>query len=240
MGRLYDCLRDSGNAQIVGPRRIGKSSLLRAMERASVGWLRKAAVAWVDMMDSANHTSAGWFETVALAWKWKIVPVGDAAFSRQLREFTESGFQPVLVLDEFEKFTALSGEFRLPFFENLRAQTQLSILTASRVTLDRVREAGADISPYYNTFTLIRTGDFTPDEARAFVAKPRAGITPFTPAERDAILAFAAAHPLKLTIACDAMLRARRAKRSGESAIAAAQDEWDALKPRGHGEKSAE
>ena len=51
--RLRDYVRNRQNCQMVGPRRIGKSSLLRYVERHAIEWAQASRVAYLDLQESA-------------------------------------------------------------------------------------------------------------------------------------------------------------------------------------------
>lgn len=213
---LRDYIRTRSNVQIVGPRRMGKSSLLLAVGHRVKDWIEQPAFAFVDMEMANCHTVKGWLRCVAREWNWPKPPENLADFADRVQAELRARRRLVLCLDEFEKFKDLAGEFTIDFFENLRGcgQAGVSILTAARMSLREIRKSGALLSPYYNTFARLDLGPFTDLEARAFVSLARTAVPEFTEDESAAILKSAKGHPLRLVFACHDVLEA---KRNGET-----------------------
>jgi len=105
--KLRDYLRTRSNVQIVGPRRIGKSSLLLAVGHRVKEWLKQPAFAFVDMEMANCHTVKGWLRYVAREWDWPKPPDNLADFADCVGADVRAGRQLVLCLDEFEKFAEL-------------------------------------------------------------------------------------------------------------------------------------
>jgi hypothetical protein len=232
--RISDFLGTRSNVQIVGDRRIGKSSLLLEVGRRVGDWLERPQFAWLDMQFPACQTQAGWFRHIAREWQWPDVPVGITDFSERVEDVLKLDGRLVLCLDECEKFIDLADEFPIEFFEGLRAcgQKGLSILTASRITLRKIREHGGRLSPYYNIFSILNLGPFTSPETLEFVSRPRPGMKLlFSEPERAKILAFADRHPLKLQIACYHVFEARMSDVGLQQALADARREWEEMRP---------
>ncbi|HEX9919251.1 MAG TPA: hypothetical protein VGA87_08790, partial [Pyrinomonadaceae bacterium] len=166
------------NCQIVGPRRIGKTSLLRQIERATSAWERSAVVAYVDLQDPRCFALDSWLKLATRQLRWATTPTTLAEFADQVDETISCGLQPVLCLDEFEELTMRHGEFTRDFFLTLRscAQRGLSIITASRRPLSELTERGDPSSPFYNTFPVVQLGPFDLDDAQDFVHLHRPGV----------------------------------------------------------------
>lgn len=223
------------NCQVVGPRRVGKTSLLRHVEHQASEWEGSAAAAYLDMQDPRCYTLAGWLALAARQFGWAAAPRGLAEFAERAEQTLTDGRRPVLCLDEFEQLTRRREEFTPDFFLTLRScgQKGMSIVTASRRPLHELTDEHDPTSPFYNTFPLLRLGPLRPAEAADFVNLYRPGTHPFTNDERREILEFAAGHPLALQVACFHVLEA---KKSGDSLIAAirqAADDVEALLPAG-------
>jgi class 3 adenylate cyclase len=217
------------NCQVVGPRRIGKTSLLRQIERAGSAWERGAAVAYLDLQSPRCFTLGGWLTSAARQFRWPVTPTTLAEFADLVDDNVSHGLRPVLCLDEFEELTARRSEFARDFFLTLRscAQSGLSIVTASRRSLSELTERGDPSSPFYNTFPIVRIGPFNPEDAQDFVNLHRHGVPAFTPEERAKLLDFAKGHPLALQVACFHVLEA---KQDGETQTAALQKAADNMK----------
>src|SRR5919205_1578125 len=79
---LQAFLRNRQNSQVVGPRRMGKTSLLRQVERKAAEWEPNAVVAYVDLQDARCFTLAGWLRRVSRLFAW-------TATANNLEEFAE-------------------------------------------------------------------------------------------------------------------------------------------------------
>ena len=220
---LQNYLRQRQNCQVVGPRRIGKTSLLRQIERRAREWDKRAAVAFADMQDPKYWTLTGWLRHVTRQWAWEETPDSLSLFSERLEDAITGGLRPVLCLDEFEGMAKRGTEFTEDFLLALRAcgQKGLAIITASRETLDKITDPHSETSAYFNTFPALKLGVLTEPEAQDFVNAWRVGVAPFTDEEKRGILDFARRHPLALQIACYHVLEA---KETGDT-LATALDE---------------
>jgi class 3 adenylate cyclase len=223
------------NCQIVGPRRIGKTSLLRQVERAAVGWDEQTVVAYLDLQDPRCYTLAGWLSHAARQCHWPTPAATLSDFAECVETALQQGLRPVLCLDEFEELTTRRAEFTRDFFLTLRACAQqgLSIVTASQRPLSELTDRGDPTSPFYNTFPLLRLGPFRPADAQDFVNLHRPGTPAFTSDERAAILEFAKGHPLALQVTCFHTLEAKQNGDTLHAAMRQASDDMDAHLPGG-------
>lgn len=222
------------HCQIVGQRRIGKTSLLRQVERKVPGWDKNALVAYLDLQDPRCYTLAGWLQRVSRQFAISQ-PLNTVAHLADWVENTiKGGRHPVLCLDEFEELAHRRGEFTRDFFLALRScgQLGLSIVTASKAPLSQVTDPADDTSPFYNTFPLLSLGKFSPDEAEDFVTIFRAGVAPFSTEEKSAILSSADGHPLVLQVGCFHVLQAKQNGEALSAALQRAGAEYKAMLPR--------
>jgi hypothetical protein len=183
---------------IVGPRRIGKTSLLLQVERIVKEWEGAAAVtAYTDIQSPRSFTLDGWLEQVSRQLSWSKAPKSLADFSEGIESTLSAGIHPVLFLDEFEELALRPTEFTRDFFMTLRfcGQRGLSIITATRQPLSKLTEPGHETSPYYNSFALVPFATFSQAAAEEFVNMDRHGMIPFTSEEGKAVLDFAKGHP---------------------------------------------
>ncbi len=232
--RLRDLLRGRQNCQIVGPRRIGKTSLLRQIENKAAEWEAAAVVAYVDQQDASCFTRQGWMKYVGRKWHWDAAVSDLAEFSEQVDEMLARNLRPVLCMDEFEEMRARPAEFTHDFFVALRAcgQKGLAILTASKKPLHELTDPQDVSSAFFNTFPLLPLGVFTTKEAEDFVNTYHPGVTPFTPDEKQKILINAKHHPLALQVLCDYVLEAKN-RESISDALSKAAMEIRAMLPQG-------
>jgi AAA+ ATPase superfamily predicted ATPase len=209
-------LQGRQHCQIVGPRRIGKTSLLLQIQRAAPQWDGDAVVALVDLQDPHCFTLSGWLECVGRQLEWDTTPTSLMDFADCVESMLSEGRHPVLCLDEFEELTSRRNEFPRDFFLTMRfcSQKGMSVITASRKPLNELTEHGDPTSPFYNIFPLVRLEPFSSQDAEDFVTTPRPGVPPFTSDESEEILKFAQGHPLALQVACFYVLES---KQSGEN-----------------------
>jgi hypothetical protein len=232
--RLRDFLRGRQNCQIVGSRRIGKTSLLRQVERRAAEWEASAVVAYIDQQDAACFTRSGWLRYVGRKWHWDS-PVDDLAeFSEQVDEMLGRGLRPVLCLDEFEEMTVRPQEFTRDFFLALRAcgQKGLTIFTASKKPLVELTNPQDISSAFFNTFPFLELSRLKKEEAEDFVNYYRPGVPPFTTDEKAKILKFAKLHPLALQVASYYVLEAK-SRETIPQALHKATIEMNAILPQG-------
>lgn len=222
------------NCQIVGPRRIGKTSLLKQIERVARTWEQDAIVAYLDLQDARCVDLSGWLKIVSRKFGWAPPATSLAEFAEYVEDMLSGKQQPVLCLDEFEELTLRRPEFGRDFFMNLRAcgQQGMVIFTSSREQLNRLTEPRDPSSPFYNTFPLMELGPFSDADAHDFVIIHRPGVPSFTSDEREAILEFGKGHPLFLQVACFHVLERKKSSESLTEALRKAADGVRAILPR--------
>jgi class 3 adenylate cyclase len=227
---IRDYLRGRQNCQVVGPRRIGKTSLLLHVERAAAAWDAAAFVVYLDLQDPRCSTLSGWLGLSSHRYSWPTRALTLADFADFIEATVSEGHHPILCLDEFEELTARRGEFTRDFFLTLRAcaQAGLSIITTSQRPLSELTEQGDPTSPFYNTFPILRLGPFASDDAEDFVNLHRPGTPVLKPEEREAILSFAKGHPLALQVACFHVVQAKEWGESLATAMLKAEDDMRA------------
>lgn len=203
-------LRNRQNCQIVGPRRIGKTSLLRHIQREAAKWLPtdNCSVAFMDSQLPQCYTLAGWLKRVSQQFGWNPAATTLTEFAEHIDDNIAAGRRLVLCLDEVPELISRREQFPRDFLLTLRAcgQLGLSIVTAAFKPLSELTDPEDDVSPFYNTFPLLKLSRFTDEEASDFVKPQRPGIPKFKKAERKAILEFARNHPLALQIGCQHVL----------------------------------
>ena len=229
--RVY--LHGRQHCQIVGPRRMGKTSLLLHLERIVPTWKPAAVVTYLDLQDARCFTLRVWLAQASQRFGTSASPTTLAEFAECIEDMLRAGRHPVLCLDEFEELTLRREEFTRDFFVTLRScgQRGMSIVTAAQQRLSNLTESGDPTSPFYNTFPLVPLGPFDDTEAHYFVALAREGVAPFTPAERQVILAFANGHPLALQVTCFHVLQGREEGLNLSDALLRAEDDMQAHLP---------
>ena len=209
---------DAGEPQsvsIVGERRIGKSSLLRAVLRRKERLLRRPdefVFAYLDLHEKVHgdtsHFFAALMEEIALRLQdsqlSKTTPSYENIRSLVAR-VDRTGVKLVLVLDEFEAITQ-NQNFTVEFFSFLRSlpnnYSVSFIVSSAREIQDLCHSKEVSGSPFFNIFHKLNLGSFTPEEAAQLIAEPSraAGyaLEPYAPA----ILRVGGCFPFFLQLAC--------------------------------------
>lgn len=210
------------NCQLVGPRRIGKTSLLRQVQHLAGKWEETVAVAYLDLQDPRCFTLSGCLEQASGQFGWATPARSLAELAEGVDTMLSRGGRPVLCLDEFDEMRRRPGEFTRDVFMALRASGQrgMAVLTTSQQLLSTLTDPKDPSSPFYNTFPVVQVGPFSSENADDFLALYRPGVPPFEAEEQTAILEFAKGHPLALQVAC---LHVLQAKEGGEPPVAALQ-----------------
>lgn len=178
------------NVSVVGPRLIGKSSLLHHIVATGQQRLSESyQFHYLDLqpIDSAEEFYTHACETIA----------HESGQSYYDLRTTIEGKKIVLCLDEFEK--SVEADFGGEFFDEMRSLAQtgnLALVIATKVPLNQVymRYQGLT-SGFPNIFTRVGLGELTEADARALVAKA----DHFNREEKDFIFQMAGAHPYWLS-----------------------------------------
>ena len=224
---LRDYIHNRQNCQIVGPRRIGKTSLLLQVERHLQSWEESAVLAYVDLHDARCYSLEGWLAKVSQKLSWSKPAATLAEFNERIEAMVSQNVLPVLCLDEFEEFTMRRQEFSRDFFMNLRhcGNQGMAIITASQKHLNELTEPDDPTSPFYNTFPLLKLGPFSEDDVHDFLSLMRPNVPAFESAEKEAILKLSKGYPIALQVACFHVLNSKRSGASLDSALRTAADD---------------
>jgi hypothetical protein len=225
VSQVLGLLRNLQNAALVGPRRIGKTSLLfhlaapaihagyglspdeyvfayldgEELTELDAGQIRRAM-----MEELVAALGAGGHEvpTVVLSEG----PLGYRAFRQSVRQLTQRGLKLIFCFDEFECLGA-NPHLGPSFFSSLRGlagQFDVAYVTASKAQIQALTYAHAETlsSPFFNTFAHLHLGLFSDDDAQGLIEQlaAKAGV-PFPSDLGDFILELAGPHPLLLQIA---------------------------------------
>jgi hypothetical protein len=234
LGKIFSALEMAVTGQvqpvaIIGPRRIGKSSLLYHLTQIFDQHLQNPDMyhfIYVDLDAAGCQTQTGLFkyilECLPLA---EGVPTPDLiAFDAALERLHRSGGPcPVVCLDEFEHLTQRKAEFPDDFFTALRSLAQdgkVALVTASKTSLAELFVQGGLTSPFHNIFQPLILGDLPVAEADELLARGRACDRPFTGSECADLRRLAGENPYALQLAGSLLYQAK---------VAPAPD-WDQLK----------
>lgn len=168
-------------------------------------------VAYINLQDPKYHTVKGFL-------KYSLSEIGcdsevilpSNSLNKNLIAFSESieglrrGTKPVLLIDEFENLTKRSAEFDNDFFDTMRSlgyNGNIAYVTASLRSLRSLCIEGNFTSPFYNIFSEVPLGMFSPEETSEFLSAKREGVE-FNGEEIEFIKEIANDPPLHLQIAC--------------------------------------
>ncbi|NQE46670.1 hypothetical protein C5S31_11675 [ANME-1 cluster archaeon GoMg2] len=206
---IFSRLSNLQSCDVSGERKIGKSSLLHYIFMK----LRDGdeyRVAYIDMQDPKYHTVEGFLKYSLKELGSDPIVISSNSHNENLIAFSDSiadlsnEIKPVLLIDEFGKLTERQEEFNNDFFDAMRSlgyHGNIAYVTASLHSLKWLCTAGNFTSPFYNIFSQVHLGLFSPDETTEFLSAKREGVV-FTEKEIEFIKRIAKNHPLHLQIAC--------------------------------------
>ena len=221
------------SVNVVGERRIGKSSLLYHFFQT---WEQRVhrpgryLVAYLSLQSAAARTRGDFYCAVAQALlerpRVQQYPDSVTALSRNplrppdfeqaMRAFRSRGLLPVLCLDEFEALLRHPDEFDDGFYDSLRTlmnESTLMLVVATQEPLQEYRNRYRLTSRFFNLGHMIRLGELTDEEALALVRLPASTIPgapeALTPEEQRTALAWGGRHPCRLQLAAYSLCQAR-------------------------------
>jgi len=224
---LYTRLAVTQSCSIVGPRRIGKSSLLYHLSHQFIysDHLTDASsfvFAFLDLQELDQLGPQDFFlsavEKLKAAGEGRLQldPGRDGTlpgFRRFLSRATDDNLRLVLCLDEFEML-ARNTNFTSDFFSFLRglcSNYSLALVTSSQTSLyDLCHQGDLQTSQFWNIFTELPLGLMPPEEASRLILQPSAAQgRPFTEDDARWVLELTGGHPLFTQIACYHLYEAR-------------------------------
>jgi len=214
---------------VVGERRIGKSSLLyhffQTYEQRVQGAGKNPGnyvVVYLSLQAAQCRKETSFYQAVAQALIHRPVVQGNPALVAPLQAGTldRNGFStaieawqaqkvlPVLCLDKFEELLAKPDQFTDDFYDNLRSlmdRNALMLVIASYRNLDVYKHKYRFLSSFFNLGQVLPVGGITETEATDLMRLPEHKIPGATAAlspERQQLgLAWGGRHPLLLQLA---------------------------------------
>ncbi len=173
------------SVSVVGERRIGKSSLLRAILCQAAKFLRSpecCIFVFLDLQEKMYADVPQFFasltEEIALACRDPAIANQPPTYENVRKlvvELERRGMKLVLLLDEFEALTQ-SRNFSVEFFNFLRSLPNNHpvsfILTSARELHELCHSREIAGSPFFNIFHRLSLGCFLPEEARELIDRP--------------------------------------------------------------------
>ncbi len=225
--RIYERIKAvrPQSISIVGVRRIGKSSLLKALHhvanrRKHLPNPEEYVFVFVDLQAKRNVEPGELFRYIygELQREYRghlklNVSTDYDGLQQIVQIYHDAGLKLVFLWDEFESVTRnpkIGPEF-YAYFRSLANNYNVAYITSSSDQLQRLCHAKEiSDSPFFNIFTNQRLGAFKPDEARELIVEPSAKIgEPLAP-HLDFIIDLAGYFPFFVQIACSAMLSSMR------------------------------
>jgi len=212
-------LQKMHSTSVIGPRRIGKSSLahyLYLMGNQLLG--HDYEFVWLDGQSNHSASVVHFFKAIASSSSLVYSP-GDN-LTDCLINFEDAVKQHpsrlVIVINEFELLAdeEHQKEFGIGFYNTLRFLAEhgnLALVTTSQSSLkDLCKHVLGVSSPFYNIFEELVLRSFSTEEANAFLAHHHDDVT-LAPSEirfiQERVESYQ--HPLVLQIACDSVFKNR-------------------------------
>jgi hypothetical protein len=227
LGQILGLLRNGQSVSLIGPRRIGKSSLLlhlcRLTVREEFGLSASSSLfALIDCQELAGSPPEEVYEALitsiidaskryGIEFDMVDRPGSYRSLDQLLNSFQKSGVSVVILLDEFELLAA-NEQLTPYFFARLRGLTSkhgLAFLTSSQRPLFAIT---ADVrilsSPFFNIFVTLPLGMFSYEEAWSLIDQRLEGTGVYFPNElREHLLSLVGPHPFFLHVAGDHAFR---------------------------------
>ena len=219
---------------IVGERRVGKSSLLYHFY---LTWQQHVCdrdhyvVIFLSLQDARCQNRASFYQCIVQtlvqhphvqrkkslsATLQGISTIDHASFAQVLEVFKQHRILPVLCLDEFEVLFKYHSEFDDQFYDHLRSlvdRNVLMLIVTSHKSLDYYREGDSVTSTFFNNGQTYHLDVFTDAEADELLLLPASTVAGVQPALRvdEQVLArqWAGQHPYLLQLAAHSLCLAR-------------------------------
>lgn len=224
---------------VVGPRRIGKSSLLYHFCQTyaqRVSDPKCYAVIYLSLQSPQCQYEEGFYQAIArqlrhhviihknpaLIEALKVKPFNRLAFCAAVGQYKRQGVLPVLCLDEFGPLFRHPDEFDDGFFDNLRSLMEsrvLMLVVASHRGLDFYQRRHHLKSAFFKLWQVIALGELTEAAAQELVNLPASKTPAATPAlspqEQRLVRQLGGRHPYLLQLAASLLYEARQLGRDG-------------------------
>ena len=215
---------------IVGVRRIGKSSLLKHFCRTYIEKIqsrgedpKKYLAIYIDLEQIRCRSKSGFFQVVAdelrrnleqnYAWYGQPDILIQALtansfdtdnFNQALVKFRDEGILPIICLDKIETLLKYPNEFKDDFYDNLRFLMGLNALMfviASEKTIKVYRDQNKLNSAFFNDAQTIMLEGLTENEARDLVRLPKNAQAVLNDDEQKIALGWGGRNPYLLQLA---------------------------------------
>ncbi len=218
------------SVNVVGERRIGKSSLLyhfcQTWEQR-VNHPSRFVVMYLDLQAKTPPSETAFYQALgralakqpaiqrveALRRNLLAPPRSPQDFAPLLEQFSDHVLLPVFCLDEFEVLLKNGEQFTDGFFDQLRGfmnASQLMFVLSSRKPLDVYAGEQELTSTFFNLGHVVELGEFDEEEAEELVQLPGGGESALDPEEQELARQWGENHPYLLQLAAMALFEARQ------------------------------
>lgn len=195
---LLDRASKGESTSLVGPRRIGKSWLMKYLKLVAAARIGShVRVGYLDLTAPSCATLSGFtieaMKALHLALPDRIESGGSSLMEleRGVKELQSRDLVPILCLDEFENVNKLDAYPGI-VLEHLRAITQvgLGLVVSTRKPLIEMVDASLQTSPFFNVCQQVILKPFERRDAESFT-QSKSDQSGFTSQERDYMLQLA-------------------------------------------------
>jgi len=207
-----------GSISVVGPRKIGKSSLLnyvynRSNRQKFLEQPDQMLMVFLDLQRDSGMSMETFVRTLLgiaeLELRGRLDLTGCAHNLDGVRDMVQridgAGYRLVLLLDEFETVTT-NANFNLEFFSFLRYLANhynVAYLTSSERDLQQLcHTKEISDSPFFNIFTTLQLTVFKRDEAETLIRVPSERVGKPLGAHTNSIIDMAGLFPFFIQMAC--------------------------------------
>ena len=222
------------SVNVVGRRRIGKSSLLYHFSQTYEQWVpepTRYVVIYLSLQDSRCQREDGLYQAVArelwhnltvqrnpaLIEPLRVKPFNRLAFCAAMGQYKRQGVLPVFCLDEFGPLFRHPEEFDHGFFDNLRSLMESSVLmlvVASHRKLEFYQRRHKLTSAFFKLWQVLMLSELTEQEAQVLVCLPASTIAGATAAlsmqEQRIVRQWGGRHPYLLQLAASLVYEGRQ------------------------------
>lgn len=216
--RIFNCLEVANTGQlqsvsIVGPHRMGRSSLLNYIATKYHHYLQEPNLyrfVYVSPHDANCHSAGEFLCKVMDSLNLPLHTHHNATlqeFQEAILLLNQNNIRPIICLDEFEDLLT-ANSFTDEFFDVLRhlmSESALAFVIASTKPLSDLVSSNKYTSPFFNIFTMVQLGEFIIDqhldEPSLIIERGRNCDYPFNNTDVKQMRKMAGRHPYKLQLA---------------------------------------
>lgn len=187
---IYEMLLSGESVNIVGPRRIGKTSFLKVlfapeMQQKMIGreiFQENIVTVSINLQDAVQQSPFQFLSTIV-----EQIPFNDneqvalpiqsyADFKNALKTLKNRNTRLMLLIDEFDGVTH-NPQFDMIFFNTLRAYQQeyfIAYVLASVKSVKEIADRVENASPFFNIFRYLPLSLLTEDAAKDLICKDAA------------------------------------------------------------------